>query len=290
MGLRHCLLPALILSGAHVFAVCPVDNFDDGNDDGWIHCGEWSERQHPVWDAATGHYCLGLSEPLREPPPPPLSIAAEWRRAGEDARFHNGCVSAGFRSGSEAAGTWSTHFVLGLRADCGDGGYKAMIGPSLGRVSIFRRLELLADTLAAEFEENTDYRAEFCAIGQELSLRVWPAAAARPAAAQLRATNAQFTSGNIGLGVFIENDNRGPNIRGCFDDIHFVPASACRADFNCDDRVGLDDLRALARAWGPTAHCDGTVEADLNRDCVVGFRDALAVVRNWGECSQGAAR
>jgi len=288
MRLRYYLLCALILVSHAASAVCPVDDFEDGNDAGWIHCGEWSEDQHPVWDAASGRYCLGLREPLRAPPPPPLSIAAEWQRAGADTRFHDGCVSAGFRSGSETAGTWSTHFVLGLRADCGDGGYKAMIGPSLGRMSIFRRLELLADTLDADLREDTDYRAEFCAVGAALSLRVWPADAPRPRDPQLQATNAQFRAGNIGVGVFIENDNRGPNIRGCFDDIHFTPAPGCRADFDCDGQVGLSDARLLVRAWGPSAHCDGTVEADLDDDCAVGLRDAWTLVRNWGECEPAA--
>lgn len=284
MEIRYYLLSALLLSSVHVLAVCPIDNFDDGDDAGWIHCGEWSEQQHPVWDASSGRYCLGLRDPLRAPPPPPLSIAAEWVRAGEDARFHDGCVTARFRAGSEAAGTWSTHFVLGLRANCGDRGYKAMIGPSLGRMSIYRRLELLADTLDADLREDTDYQAEFCAVGDNLSLRVWPAGSPRPNDPQLRATNAQFTAGNIGLGVFIENDNRGPNIRGCFDDVYFTPANACHADFDCDGRVGLSDAQRLVRDWGPTADCDGTDEADLNRDCVVGLRDALALVRNWGAC------
>lgn len=289
MRFRVCLLFALFLSTRGAPAVCPIDDFDDGDDAGWIHCGDWSAEQNPLWDASSGRYCLGLREPLRAPPPPPLSIAAEWQRAASDARFHNGCVTATFRSGSEAAGTWSTHFVLGLRADCGDGGYKAMIGPSLGRMSIFRRLELLADTLDADLREDTDYRVEFCAVGPALSLRVWPARSPRPHAPQLQAANARFSSGNIGVGVFIENDNRGPHVRGCFDDIRFTPAPACVADFDCDGRVGLSDARLLVRAWGTTGHCDGTVEEDLNRDCTVGVRDALTLVRSWGECARAAA-
>lgn len=285
MPIRYCLLFGLMLFATTAPAVCPVDDFDDGDDTGWVHCGEWSEQQNPVWDAGTGRYCLGLREPLRAPPPPPLSIAAEWQRASEDPRFHNGCVTARFRTGSEAAGTWSTHFVLGLRADCGDRGYKAMIGPSLGRLSIFRRLELLADALDADFREETDYRAEFCAVGPALSLRVWAADSPRPREARLQATNAQFSAGNIGVGVFIENDNRGPNIRGCFDDIQFTPAPACQGDFDCDGRVGLGDARLLVRAWGAAAHCDGTVEADLDGDCAVGLRDAMTLLGNWGECA-----
>jgi hypothetical protein len=186
--------PCAILCAAFaaaVFAECPVDDFDDGDAAGWIPCGDWSDRQHPEWDASSGSYCLGLAGPLLEPPPPPLTIAAEWTRAASDERYANGCVRAGFRSGTEAAGTWSTHFVLGLRADCKNGGYKAMLGPSLGRISIFRRLELMADSLTEEFAEDTAYRAEFCAVGAHLSLKVWPATAPEPTEAQLKAVNDQ---------------------------------------------------------------------------------------------------
>lgn len=277
------LLLSLPFSGAS--AICPVDDFDDANDDGWIQCGEWNERQRPNWDASSGRYCLGLSEPLREPPPPPLSIAAEWTQAGSDPRYHNGCALVDFRSGSEREGTWSTHFVLGLRADCKNGGYKAMMGPSLGRVSIFRRLEILADSVTVAFAEDTDYHAEFCAVGAQLSLTVWPRGEPRPPVATLTATNDRYTSGNIGLGVFIENDNRGPNVQGCFDNVRFRPANGCRADLDCDGTVGASDLRTLLGRWGGVEHCDGTADADIDGDCLVGFGDARELLGAWGDCA-----
>jgi hypothetical protein len=219
-----------------------------------------------------------------------LTIAAEWTRAASDERYANGCVRAGFRSGTEAAGTWSTHFVLGLRADCKNGGYKAMLGPSLGRISIFRRLELMADSLTEEFAEDTAYRAEFCAVGAHLSLKVWPATAPEPTEAQLKAVNDQFISGNIGIGVFVENDNRGPIVRGCFDDISFVPAPRCDADLDCSGRVDSSDAFKIADAWGRAALCNPRRAADLNGDCTVGFRDLMAVATAWGECPRAGAR
>jgi len=273
-----------------VAAECPVDDFDDGDDAGWVQCGEWSERQTPMWDPSSGRYCLGLSAPLREPPPPPLTIAAEWTQASRDPIYANGCVRATFHSGTEQAGTWNTHFVLGLRADCRNGGYKAMLGPSLGRISIFRQLELMADSLAERFEEDTAYRAEFCAVGAALSLKVWPAAAPEPAEPQLTATNSRFTKGNIGVGVFVENDNRGPIVQGCFDDISFEPAPQCRGDLDCSGTVDAADLRYLTAAWGDAVPCYPRRTADVNGDCTVGFRDLVAVAKSWGSCPAAANR
>ncbi|MFT4584967.1 MAG: hypothetical protein ACI915_005289 [Gammaproteobacteria bacterium] len=270
-------------------AICPVDDFDDNNDDGWIHCGNESERQHPLWDASSGSYCLGLREPLSVPPPLPLSIAAEWTRAGSDPNYSNGCVSAGFKTGTAVEGTWNTHFVLGLRADCKNGGYKAMLGPSLGRISIFHRLEMLADSLQENFEEGQSYRAKFCAIGRDLSFTVWPLGEDEPSVPQLTARNGLFDSGNIGLGVFIPNDNQGPVVRGCFDDIHFEPAPICANDLTCDGQVDTDDLKAIESAWGSYEPCSVPRAEDLNGDCAVGFSDALMIAKSWGRCRSANA-
>lgn len=266
-------------------AQCPVDNFDDGDDSGWIHCGDWSKRQTPQWDASSGAYCLGLSHPLKEPPPPPLTIAAEWTQASSDPRYANGCVRAGFTTGNAEAGTWNTHFVLGLRADCKNRGYKAMLGPSLGRISIFRRLEIIADRVDQKFEQDTVYQAEFCAVGSALSLKVWAEREPEPTVPQLEAENEQFAAGNIGIGVFVENDNRGPIVRGCFDNISFVPSTQCRGDLNCDGAVNSGDIEQIASQWGDAPHCRAS-DGDVNGDCTVGFLDLLEVTKAWGDCAQ----
>ncbi len=265
-------------------AACPIDDFDDLNDDGWIRCGNWGGRKTPVWDASDGRYCLSMSEPVTEPPPPPLTIAAEWTKAGETPLYANGCVSAGFQAGTVAAGTWTTNFVLGLRADCKNGGYKALLGPAIGRISIFRRLELLGDNLEIHFEQDRHYRAEFCAIGSKLSLTVWDRDKQKPSEPQLKAENGQYTYGNIGIGVFIQNDNRGPNVSGCFDDIHFEPAPDCTSDLNCDRVVDAQDIKQVAAAFGREAPCGSGLIEDLDSSCDVGLFDAFAAVKSWGSC------
>jgi hypothetical protein len=237
-----------------------------------------------------GSYCLGLANPLKEPPPPPLSIAAEWTHAASDPRYANGCVRAGFTAGTEADGTWSTHFVLGLRADCKNAGYKAMLGPSLNRISIFRRLEMLADSFVEPFEQGQAYRAEFCAVGPELSLKVWQLGTKEPAKPQLTATNDLFKQGNIGIGVFIENDNRGPIVQGCFDDIRFEPAPQCPGDLDCNGLVDGADLRAVAAAWGSYEPCFPRQQEDLDGNCAVGFSDVVAVAKAFGDCATSMIR
>ena len=263
-------------------ATCPVDDFDDNNDDGWIHFSNSSDRQHPLWDASSGSYCLGLSEALSVPPPLPLSIAAQWTRPGYEPSYSNGCVSAGFKTGTAVEGTWNTHFVLGLRADCKNRGYKAMLGPSLGRAAIFHRLEMLADSVEVDFEEGRSYRAKFCAIGPELSLTVWPLGQDEPSVHQLTARNGLLDSGNIGLGEFIPNDNQGPIVRGCFDDIQFDPAPHCVNDLTCEGQVDTYDLKAIKSAWGSCEPCSVPRAEDLNGDCVVDFSDALMIAKSWG--------
>ncbi len=285
-GVKHLVLPIVIAIGlvTSVEAECPVDNFDDGNDEGWIHCGTWSKHQKPVWDASSGSYCLGLTDPVREPPPPPLSVAGEWTHAGTDPRYDNGCVRVSFRAGTAAAGTWRSHFVVSLRSDCKNAGYKAMLGPSLGRISIYRRLALLADAWDSSFEEGRAYRAEFCATGTQLSLKYWVLGEDEPAEPQLRATDKQFNHGNIGVGVFIENDNQGPILRACFDDVRFVPSAHCMGDVDCSGAVDFADLRTTVSAWGSYTPCYPRQLEDFDGDCTVGFSDAFAVLKHWGEC------
>jgi hypothetical protein len=267
---------------------CPIDNFDDRNDEGWRHCGEWSEQHDPVWDAGSGSYCLGLKDPVRTPPPPPLSIAAQWTGTGEDPRHGDGCLRVGFRAGTMAAGTWNTHFFVALRADCKNSGYKAMLGPSLGRISIYRRLALLADESGHPFEEGKAYRVEFCARGTGLSLKYWPLGGDEPAQPQLRASDKLFTVGDPGMGVFIENDNRGPILRGCFDDVRFVPAAHCAGDVDCSGAVDIGDLRAIVGDWGTYTPCHPRHLEDLDGDCAVGFSDTLAILKAWGACPAGS--
>jgi hypothetical protein len=285
MMILRTIAVVLLLGFTHtLMAACLIDDFDDRDDDGWIRCGDWGDRKTPVWDPSDGRYCLSMSEPLKAPPPPPLTIAAEWTKTGEQSVYANGCVTVDFQAGTEEAGTWNTHFVIGLRADCKHGGYKAMLGPSLGRISLYRRLELLADNLDTTFEQGEHYRAEFCAIGSQLSLDVWPRSQPKPESPQLRAENGLYTTGNIGIGVFVQNDNRGPIVKGCFDNIRFDPAPSCASDLNCDRVVDSLDLRLVADAWGGDANCASSAAEDIDSNCAVGFGDAVAVAKSWGTC------
>jgi hypothetical protein len=243
-----------------------------------------------VWEAASGSYCLGLRDPIREPPPPPLSIAAEWTHAGEDPSYANGCLRVSFRTGTVAAGTWNTHFVVALRADCRDGGYKAMLGPSLGRITLYRRLALLADDVNYSFEEGRAYRVEFCANGPRLSLKYWALGETEPEEALISGSDTLFTKGNLGVGVFVENDNRGPILKGCFDDVRFVPAGHCAGDVDCNGTVDFADLRTVVAGWGEYEPCHPRRFEDLDGDCKVGLSDALAVFNGWGACAAGADR
>jgi hypothetical protein len=267
-------------------AECPVDNFDDGDAGGWIHCGNWGEDQIPLRNVESGQYCLGLDHPVRSPPPPPISIAAEWAESGQDESFANGCLRVSFHSGTEAEGTWNSHFVISMRANCKVAGYRAMFGPSLGRISLYRRLALLADEVNHPFSEGTAYRAELCAVGHEITLKYWAQGEdePEPEEPQLQATDKLHTRGRLGVGVFLENDNRGPILKGCFDDVRFVPTGHCAGDVDCNGVVDSTDMRTVAARWGGYEPCHPRRLEDLDGDCSVGFSDTLAVLKAWGEC------
>ena len=282
---RQCLVLLMASGSAHAGATCIIDTFDEAATADWIQCGTWSKHHTPEWRVDAGAYCLGAQGKVL-PPPPPLAVAAEWPAASASSRYRDGCVVARFRSGSIAAGTWRSHFVVSMRADCKEAGYKAMIGPSLGRISLYRRLRLLADSLAHSFAENTDYWVEFCAVGAALSMRYWAHGDDRPQAPQLTATDSRFTQGNIGVGVFIENDNQGPYLRGCFDEVRYLPAHACRGDVNCDERVDFGDVVALINRWGTYTPCAPPAPSDIDGDCAVGIADLISLVRQWGVCTE----
>ncbi len=57
-----------------------------------------------------------------------------------------------------------------------------------------------------------------------------------------------------------------------------VVVSPGAGDLNCDGVVGIMDLLALLKAWGP---CEGCA-ADLDGDGTVGILDLLTLLANWG--------
>ena len=67
-----------------------------------------------------------------------------------------------------------------------------------------------------------------------------------------------------------------------FDDVRLVEAElpACDADLDCDGMVGLEDVIAMAMAWGP---CDDCL-ADLDGNGVVDVNDIFALLTSWGTC------
>jgi hypothetical protein len=269
---------------ANTYAACLVDAFDDGNADGWLQCGEWGEDNTPKWEVSANAYCIGLEGGVRQPPPPPLNIDAQWSASKTDPFYSEGCLRTTFHAGTEADDTWSGHIAIAMRSNCKERGYQGLVGPSLGRISIFRSGIVLADDFGYVFEQGREYAVQMCAIGKELSLKYWAVGEPEPEAPQLRASDFTYKTGRLGVAVFMENRNLGRALRGCFDDVTFIPANACQGDVDCSGDVARADLQAVLAAWGDYDRCPPSPVADLNGDCTVGFDDLIAVFTAWGAC------
>ena len=258
-----------------------IDDFNDGNDDGWTP-SDFTETPCDVcpatFDASLLEYnifsCCEVSAGVG-------GLVSLWD-ASLDPFYSEGFVRARVR-----ANTQGTSLTLRMRGSTGTG-YDFVLSTNVHEFGIVRVnpgpdlvLGIIGPEIASP-EPGETWFMEAGAIGDQLTLKVWLDGTLQPDCPQLEVTDSSYSVGQLAVTGSIPSTNVDAQIDVTFDDIFFIapPPAPCPWDLDCDGTVGITDFLDLLAAWGPNpGH-----PADFDGDSIVGITDFLILLGNWGAC------
>ncbi|MEE9131672.1 MAG: hypothetical protein V3T84_16780 [Phycisphaerales bacterium] len=262
-----------------------IDDFNDGNDDGWSHFDglQGTPWGPTIYDASSGQYAISSTQPL--PPLEQLVVTGTfWTESIKDSSFSNGFLTTMIRADNAV-----TNLASAMRFDLVNGnGYVFIADITQDTIGILRVDNGAPVILVAGFFElllGQDYLLEAgvlgpdLSLGANLSLKIWAVGDPEPADPQLTANDSSYLVGAFGLFIFNEPGGPGGQLSGRFDDVTFG-VTACLWDLDNNGNVGASDLLALLVAWGT----DPSGPPDFDGDGNVGASDLLALLVNWGPC------
>jgi hypothetical protein len=249
------------------------DEFNDGNDEGWIQFTIPSTLPGAAWDASTGVYRLSVSGSA-----PHGASVASFLDISNDPSFWNGHWWATVVR--ETENSTSHLFMRGEFATKNAYGFGWY--PDRG-LCIQRVAGGVGDVLACDEtfvqETGTEYTLEAGAFGPNLELRMWAHDDDRPELPQVVATDYAYARGANGVVAQPQTDG---DLSVSFDDISFVPEPIA-GDIDGDGDVDLTDLAALLAAYGT---CEGDAAynpaADLDESGCVDLSDLAELLANYG--------
>ncbi len=195
-----------------------LDDFNDGNDDGWTRATLPDPLPGAMWDASTFVYRLSAPGPN-----PPGSAVISILDITADPFFSNGLWWA-----TVVRETNNSHSDLFMRGDQVNpnsylyGWSPAGPGLFIGRVD-FGILTVLANDPGFVQDVGVEYVLEAGAIGSDLELRMWLLGGERPVLPQLTATDSTYP---LGINGVVAVSEFGENLSATYDDVSFVPEPA----------------------------------------------------------------
>jgi hypothetical protein len=155
-----------------------VDNFNDGDSEGWIETDFTSGRGS--FDASSGSYVLSTTEPIPIDDPSVGTLDADWERSEDNPRFANGTVRGIIRANTDGT---TVGFLLRDSHDT-ESDYGFFGSTAFGTFYI-ERFELVAHPEAPQtilamadpeefpFEVGQTYVLEASVVGNKLTLKAW---------------------------------------------------------------------------------------------------------------------
>src|SRR3990172_5161733 len=202
-----------------------IDNFNDGNDDGWSHIDNTtgSPWGPGIFDANSGSYTLATSGIVAEDPFfISDTLGSQW--TGSSApQFSNGFFRAKMRANTEG-----TSFFLILRKTGGSG---YAFGGATNRNTFY--ISRVDDAVNIPLQElgpppspitaGEDWIVEAGAVGSQLSLKVWRDGEMVPTAPQLAVIDPTYSSGMFVVSARKDWAFQGTvQVSATFDDIVFT--------------------------------------------------------------------
>jgi hypothetical protein len=225
-----------------------IDNFDDGNDEGWTHIdllailGVGSSD----FDASSGSYVVSTDGEVPELPPGiPCSGGVAGRAASpaDTSRYSNGTAKATVRFDNAI----SSGGLL-MRADPSQlNAYNFAANNSEDRIYIDlieNGIGLTGGLASQEFDlaPSQDYIIEGRAVGPHLSMKIWEAGADEPDEPQLSVFDTTYETGMLGVLSYYCTPDYGDSLSTTFDDIYFLPGNS---DFGTDGPMGIPEPSSL---------------------------------------------
>ena len=263
--------------GALMFAASAqgqlLDDFNDGNDDGWFRFTLPADLPRANWEVDPATFVYRLSVEGARERTPEGSCVASYLEITDDPSFWNGYWWATVIRETENS---TTHlFMRGEYAPSnayGFGWYSDW-GLCIQRVAGGFSTFLKSDPGFVQ-EVGTEYILEAGAIASHLELRLWPVGEDRPVLPQLSCTDLNYPSGAHGIASQADLDG---DLSSTFDDVCFAPI--CPADFDRDGVVDVQDFLFLLASWGGPG-------GDVNGDGTTDVGDFLAMLATWGPCPE----
>ena len=261
-----------------------IDDFNDGNFDGWTTIDSTAGQSYGpgTFDAGSGAYHLEGAGIINEGVRGRGFLASIWDQSS-DPIYSDGFLRATVRaetkgttaslalrtSGSLETG-FNTYLFIASTADFGirNGGFL------VNRIEANGTFQAWFLDRSFSFGVNEDWNIEAGAVDDELTLKVWRLGDPEPEFPQLTVFDSSFSTGAFGVETEIHgNPFGGPaRVSATFDDIYFTfPGPGIRVpecDFNGDEFCDGTDINQLMA----DAATDGT-GTDLNGDGIVDNAD-----------------
>lgn len=291
MNTTSLLTLVLLAIASQAFAqTITVDNFDDGNDDGWGHV-DFTEGEPwgpGIYSIADGEYTLETSGPV--PFEEDGVVASRWEKSSEP-QFSNGFLRVRINAGEEE--TYAAVMMRVSESDEGFGGYWFGGDAGRGGFKINRTIADIGrdfpsgkgklDTDAFPFLANEDWMIEAGAVGDQISLKVWRPEEPEPEHPQVTVTDTMYSEGFFG--VVTNTTLQGfrsvePQIFTTFDDITFTFPVDCNGDGVVDI---ADTLCATPESLGNILSEAKLIQGDADGNGQVEFADFLVLSANFGQ-------
>ena len=281
---------ALFFANAHrsIGEAILIDDFADGNDDGWIHAPRTGGAVD--FGVQAGAYRLQSVGAVTGP----NGVTSYWEDSF-DPKYANGYLRATVRSNNPSSnplllmriGDTNLSETRKFYAFLGEP--DVPFGPRIAILEFGSGPPAVLAEAPVDFTSGEDWIMEAGTVGDQLSFKVWRVSDTEPATPQLMVTDDTHASGGFALDVGVAPGVTVEPLDGTFDDIFFtVPGSDL--DCNGDGAIEGVDLDC-ASAAGNRAQFDGilteigSLVGDLDFDGEVGFADFLKFSENFNTSS-----
>jgi hypothetical protein len=217
-----------------------LDDFNDGNDDGWVRVDDANTGKSwgpGIFDASSGAYRLSttgpvpLADPAQFPTGDPAVfdfansgfMGSIWTPSLVDRRYDNGIIRAKFRTGN--VGTIADIFVRTASPE----EYYTFSAPGpfeffnfvRGEGGEITRLEVMPGVV---FTPGEDWWSEVRYVGDTFEWTVWKDGQPRPLAPQLVIQDSTYSSGFMGVSAAVYTNNIAAPMPTdvTFDDVSFM--------------------------------------------------------------------
>lgn len=201
------LVTAIMLGAGGPMGTIPVDNFDDGNSDGWSKNDLTGGRG--TFEVRSGSYFLETTEPIAVLDPSVGTLDSDWEPSEDEPTFANGTMRGTVRANTDGTTVGflvrenhETETDYGFYGSTSFGTFYIEQYDLFGTPDAPQTIIAMADPDEFPFEVGVTYVLEASVINHKLTLKAWRADGPEPNRPVLTLHDKKFGPGaGSGLGV-----------------------------------------------------------------------------------------